>query len=77
MAYLHYKSRIWYGTEEFYLFVHSAWNFITPILLFYVMGGALGLGVYFLRKACRYLDEFLIASETLFLDTEKDFTFSK
>ena len=77
MAYLHYKSRIWYGTEDFYLFVHSAWKFITPILLFYVIVGALGLGIYFLRRACRYLDEFLIASESLFLDTEKDFIFSK
>lgn len=77
MAYLHYKSRIWYGTEDFYLFAHSAWKFITPILLFYVMGGALGLGIYFLRRACRYLDEFLIASESLFLDTQKDFIFSK
>ena len=41
------------------------------------MSGAIGLGIYFLRKACRYLDEFLIASENLFLDTEKDVIFSE
>ncbi len=76
-AFLYYRSKIWYGDETFYILAHLALNFITPILLIYAIAGAIGLGVYFLRRACRYLDEFLAASENLFLGKENESSFSE
>ena len=38
----------------------------------YAGGGALGLGCYYIKKACTYLDELVTASENLFLGREQD-----
>lgn len=72
LAYLYYQSRIWYGYETFYQLVHLLerfWAFLLPV---YAGGGALGLGCYYIKKACVYLDELVTASENLFLGREQD-----
>ncbi len=72
LAYLYYQSRIWYGYETFYQFVHLMerfWAFLLPV---YAGGGALGLGCYYIKKACAYLDELVTASENLFLGREQE-----
>ena len=72
LAYLYYQSRIWYGYETFYQIIHLAerfWAFLLPV---YAGGGALGLGCYYLKKSCGYLDELVTASENLFLGKEQD-----
>ena len=72
LAYLYYQSRIWYGYETFYQLVHLLerfWAFLLPV---YAGGGALGLGCYYIKKACAYLDELVTASENLFLGREQD-----
>lgn len=76
-AFLYYRSQIWYGDETFYILAHLIQNYIVPLLFLYAIAGALGLGIYFLRKACSYLDEFLTASENLFLGREKESIFSE
>lgn len=77
LIYLYYRSRIWYGFEGFYKFVHlleQFWQFLLPV---YAAGGALGLGCHYLRKACGYLDELMAASETLFLGKEQEVSLSE
>lgn len=76
-VYLYYHSRIWYGTERFYSVVHFVENLMYPLLLVYVTGGALAMGIVFLRRACRYLDEFLAASEQLLYGGEREIIFSE
>lgn len=75
-VYQYYHSRIWYGTEGFYTVVKFFESLTIPLLLLYVTGGALGMGAFFLRRACRYLDEFLSASESLISGAEREIVFS-
>ncbi len=42
------------------------------LLPVYAGGGALGLGCYYIKKACAYLDELVTASRNLFLGREQD-----
>lgn len=65
IIYAYYHSRIWYGTETFYLLIHMAERSIHIVLLVYAAIGALLVGGWFLVRSCHYLDAMTEAAKGL------------
>lgn len=70
-VYLYYHSRVWYGFEPFYRLVQFLQDFGTLLFTAYAAVGALLLGLFYLRRACRCLGEMMHASETLLQNDEE------